>query len=354
MAQGNRMMVKKARRWIFVWNNYTEGDVDSLRNMGVDKYDYLIMGFELSPTNGTPHLQGYVEFKSPISGSAVKKRLSPNAGLRDKLHLEDAYDKRIANVKYCSKDESGDPAAIAKYGSKFIEIVHVERHQGCGGIFAELQEFIRDGAEFDEVLAKYPEHAIKYSSGIERALQSVKQKSMLDELKAEMDGSCLKEWQAPVVAELCGVPHNRKVIWIYDTVGNMGKTWLSKYLVVKHGAARYENAGSAHIAFAYKGQKIVIFDFSRTVEGHLNYGIIESLKNGMLFSSKYVSAEKVFPIPHIICFANWPPNRQAMSADRWDIRCLDGFAVDVPVPQDEYAIVVTDAIDIEEPESIDI
>lgn len=98
---------------------------------------------------------------------------------------------------------------------------------------------------------------------------------------------------------------------------------MTKYLVAMKGATRFSNGKSADIAYAIKGTpKIVVFDFSRSQEEHLNYAIIEDVKNGLVFSPKYESCCKIFPIPHVIVFANWPPDMNKMSIDRWDINLI--------------------------------
>jgi hypothetical protein len=133
----------------------------------------------------------------------------------------------------------------------------------------------------------------------------------------------LQDWQLKLSKSLEYDPDPRKIIWIYDKTGNKGKTFMADYLSATKKAAIFENAATKDIAHAWKGENIVVFDFARTIETRLNYQIIESIKNGRVFSAKYDSSSKRFPKPHVICFANWPPNVEAMSKDRWDIRCLD-------------------------------
>ena len=45
--------------------------------------------------------------------------------------------------------------------------------------------------------------------------------------------------------------------------------------------------------------------------------MIEDLKNGRYFSTKYVSEMRIYKPPHVVCFANSEPNFAALSADRW-------------------------------------
>jgi len=135
-------------------------------------------------------------------------------------------------------------------------------------------------------------------------------------------------------------PDDRKVIWYYDEIGNNGKTWLSKYLLAKGDAAYFTNGKTTDISHAYNGERIVIFDFSRTLDGKVNYGAIESVKNGVLFSPKYNSTTKVFSCPWVICMANFKPNFAALSRDRWSFRTLkEGSSTPTEIPQTEVSVL---------------
>jgi len=47
---------------MFTLNNYTEDDIDRLCDMDPDKA-LVVIGLEVAPTTGTPHLQGYFQFR---------------------------------------------------------------------------------------------------------------------------------------------------------------------------------------------------------------------------------------------------------------------------------------------------
>ena len=119
-------------------------------------------------------------------------------------------------------------------------------------------------------------------------------------------------------------PDPRTVIWFYDKHGGKGKTTFTKHLVLTNNDVFVCcNGKTADIACAIKrNPKIVIMDLPRTMETYVNYSAIENLKNGMIFSSKYESNLKIFNNPHVVIFANFKPNEDALSADRWDIREL--------------------------------
>ena len=83
-----------AKKWCFTFNNYTEEDIVPI----VPIFDQLcvfgIFGKEKGE-QGTPHLQGYVEFEF---------KCRPKSLWSDKVHWEKAKGKRDVNVAYCSKE----------------------------------------------------------------------------------------------------------------------------------------------------------------------------------------------------------------------------------------------------------
>ena len=157
---------------------------------------------------------------------------------------------------------------------------------------------------------------------IESTVTKYHQEQNLSELKASYNDVNWRIWQLKLIEELAKNPDDRKVTWIVDEAGNSGKTFLTKYLLTQGECMRYENGKSADVKFAYDGQRICVFDLSRSQETHVNYEVIKSVKNGVVFSTKYESAMKVFKTPHVVIMANFGPDRSKMSEDRWDVRWL--------------------------------
>jgi hypothetical protein len=135
----------------------------------------------------------------------------------------------------------------------------------------------------------------------------------------------LRPWQQVLFDELAGAPDRRKVIWYVDEEGAMGKTVLAKHLIGECDAFYSSGGKVADIAHAYQGQRIVLFDLTRSMVEHVNYQVMESLKNGIIFSPKYASALKTNPVPHLVVFSNFPPDKTKLSQDRWDVRHLRGI-----------------------------
>lgn len=90
--------MSKHRSWVFTLNNYTEVELDTLKDWITRYCNYGIIGKEIAPTTGTPHLQGYIQRKSPGTQSALMK-------IAHRAHWEVAKGNASQNEVYCSKDK---------------------------------------------------------------------------------------------------------------------------------------------------------------------------------------------------------------------------------------------------------
>lgn len=126
------------------------------------------------------------------------------------------------------------------------------------------------------------------------------------------------KWQQEIIDIITKPVDPRKIYWYWEPEGNTGKSDFCLHLILKHNAVVYDGC-KKDILHAHKGQQIVLFDFDRDKEGMISYSSMESLKKGFCFSGKYESGMKVYNKPHIICFANWPPETNRLSLDRWAI-----------------------------------
>ena len=115
--------------------------------------------------------------------------------------------------------------------------------------------------------------------------------------------------------------NTRTVNYLYDEVGNTGKTYFCNYVLAKFGFDRcavLDNGKSIDLAHLYAGQGIVFFDVTRA-SGPINYDIIEKIKNGRLCAFKYNSMVKIFKPPVLVIFSNNKPGVSQLSKDRWNI-----------------------------------
>lgn len=142
----------------------------------------------------------------------------------------------------------------------------------------------------------------------------------ISKVKDPLDGKQYHPWQEEIMEIIKQDPDERTIHWYWEKTGNVGKSSFCKHLVLKYGAA-YVLGKKSDIYHALKDDvRILLIDIPRTVQDFTPYEVIESVKNGMVFSGKYESRTKVFDPPHVFVFANFEPILEKVSLDRWHIR----------------------------------
>lgn len=122
-----------AKRWCFTINNPTDTDREQMAiHLVEDRVEYAIVGLEKGH-DGTPHYQGFVNWKTKIRMSLMKLRFP-----RADLELAKGNDEQ--NKTYCSKEGNiylaiGVPSAQGKRNdlTAAVETLHA-----CNGDFQEL------------------------------------------------------------------------------------------------------------------------------------------------------------------------------------------------------------------------
>lgn len=274
----------KSRGWQFTWNNYTDEDIEYLKNL---TYEYICWGKEIG-TLGTPHLQGFIYFANARPFNSVRKILKNN-------HIEKArsFD---ALVKY--NEKQGD---FYEYGLK--PKMGIKNHIPELG-YKNIKTIIPYGWQLDvlQILLEEPD---------DRTIH------WFWEPTGKMGKSSLTKY-------LC-IHH--------DALTLSGKGSDCKFAV------------SAFIKDKKREPKIIIFDVPRTNIDYINYEAIESIKNGCFFSGKYESTQVIINSPHIFVFANSPPDLFKMSSDRWHIIHIQPMLpaeVDQTTPHNTLSDVPTD------------
>ena len=132
----------------------------------------------------------------------------------------------------------------------------------------------------------------------------------------------LYDWQREIVELTETEPDNRTINWYWEGPGNVGKSEVVRYLVIHKGALLVSGKSADikyQIAQCKQTPDLIIYDIPRTAQNYINWTALEEIKNGIFCSSKYESKMVVMNSPHIICFANFAPNQDVMSQDRWNV-----------------------------------
>lgn len=275
-----------------------------------DRMQYLLIGKETCPDTQRLHWQCYVQLKNPAPFASVVALLNFNVP----PHIEACRGSVAQNVAYCKKD--GD-------WSEYGEVTGLRVGQGSRTDLMSTVRALEEGRSL-EVLLTDEEHGpviARHMNYFERVAERFTNGAALAESAAGFDGAVLRPWQLDLLAKVRAVPDPRKVYWVWDGVGGTGKSWFANYLVAKLDAIIFTNGRLADMALAYKREPVVVFDLSRTQAEKIDaiYMAMEQFKNGRIFSPKYHSATKVFRTPHVVVFANYPPDQSKLSQDRWDI-----------------------------------
>lgn len=147
------------RHWVFTLPNYTEEHRRVIVNfVSASPGCYCVYQPEISPTTGTPHLQGFVSFKNPRVLAGVSQLFFPA-----RPHLEPMRGTVDQAIAYCQKEETRDPNA----GFAIVELG--ERPTGPGqGSRTDLDVIgkrIREGESLKAIATDYPGDFIRYHRG---------------------------------------------------------------------------------------------------------------------------------------------------------------------------------------------
>jgi len=239
----------------FTWNNYIQQDIETLETL----FKHIAHKYcfqEETSESGTPHLQGVVSLKKRMRWSEF--------GLPSAIHWEMCKNITKAYL-YCSKTDT-------RTGSVFT-------------------------MNYKLPYVKHIENLFKWQKNICKILS---ESSVSD----------------------------RKIYWFWEPEGGVGKTTFQKYIYthfsdcvvlsgkgsdMKNGVVVYEKkTGNL--------PKIVLINVPRSIDaGFISYTGIEEVKDMFFFSPKYEGGMVCGENPHVMVFANEPPIKEKMSADRWEI-----------------------------------
>jgi hypothetical protein len=148
------------RAWCWTLNNYTDADVVKLNSLQADGESarrgchlYLVYGKEVG-TGGTPHLQGFIYFKSPKQRRQVVAYLG-EPGLRMHLEAKGKWSTVKQAADYCKKD--GD----------FHESGAQPAGQGCR---TDIANFLAVATTHNDLEAaeEFPEQYAKYHTAFSK------------------------------------------------------------------------------------------------------------------------------------------------------------------------------------------
>jgi len=258
----------RCRKWMTAYNNYTEDDYKRMEEFFTKKGWTYVIGKEIAPTTGTPHLQVFVQHKNAIQLNLLKEHFPKTRWLK-------ANGSAYANLKYCSKEDKDCLTNIT------------------------------------DKKTKIPKHVTQYD----------------DFMKQEFNEIKWFNWQQEVLDIIESKPDRRKVFWFYEETGNVGKSFLAQYIDWKYNAI-IANGKQSDVFNQYKTfldteeeqPTVAIIDIPRSHKEYVCYSTMEKIKDGLVYSGKYEGGKLRLIPHHLIIFANFEPQQSKLSEDRWVIK----------------------------------
>lgn len=285
---------------------------------------------EQCPETDRIHFQVYAQFSKPV---VLQKAYAFFTFKGKQFHVEACKGSSDDNLAYTSKLETrltgtetttlGEPREIAA------------RH-GAGSR-TDLQAFknsVENGDSWQHILDAHFTTVAQNFNFARAFYETVKNNIALNKIKQEMASVTLRGWQSGINNLVKQEPDSRSIHWFWENEGNVGKSFMARYLSVTVDALIIQSMRKADMVYLItkhiRNTRVVVFDLCRTSEqGAVTvvYEVVEMLKNGYLTSGKYDSCSLTFKPPHVLCFANFEPDKNALSRDRWRIVHLHGMTL---------------------------
>lgn len=270
-----------------------------------DLFAYVIVNIEECPETKRMHWQGYMELTRPARYSAITSRVPL---LENTTRFAARRGTQQQAIDYCKKTESRWPGVegFFEYGTKAAG-------QGHRSDLEAVSELLRNGATEKQIAEELPGMYLRYHTGIAAYIEL-----MEDDLQPDTDFQP-RAWQQQIIDMAAEEPDDRTIVWVTDPQGGRGKTRLATHLIRSHGAIQLSGQ-IKDMTYAYTKNRapIVVFDITRAAQdctGHL-FSMMEMLKSGRLFNTKYRSKQVNFKPPHVFVFSNHSWDREKLSHDR--------------------------------------
>jgi len=255
-----RTQISPAIGWCFTFNNYTEEIVLKFQEIIEKKCRLGFFNKEIGES-GTPHLQGYIEFKTK---SRPLNLFPPGA------HWGKAKGNQDQNFAYCSKD-AHDERMTFSYG--YTPIVKVKIIDELRPFQKTLEEILLGPVNEGKILWVY-----------------------------DPTGQCGKTEFLRYMYVKHGMPFS------YG-----GKASDIVNLVFNHKDYLMRN-----------DRAVMIYNFGRDTDNEkISYKSMEQISDGCISNTKFETGCFVCNKPHVLVLANCLPKETALTSSRWMLKTIN-------------------------------
>jgi len=168
-------------------------------------------------------------------------------------------------------------------------------------------------------------HNVNYCSKDDKDCVASNNINIEEELKIITE---LYPWQSELEDIILNCKDGRKIHWIYEKEGGVGKTEFVKYMVARHccllcgGGKKNDVINLVYNNKDYmkrRGLKVVLFNITRYTKNCISYAELEYIKDGIIINNKFETGSFICNRPTVAIFANSLPKIDKMSYDKWNI-----------------------------------
>jgi hypothetical protein len=315
--------------YIITVNNYTADEVTIFNGLigpvnNRTRVTFIAYQFEVGES-GTPHIQGYMQLSNKMQAGAFTDWLAAKLGRRP--HVEAQRGTSEQAVDYCSKEDTRAPNTVPVVLGDYRVVPGLgSSNQGQRTDLIDVQQDIEHGMSLEELVNKHFSAFAKYDRFLRQYYTDFHQRAITQTLISETSGISLRSWQTELMTLVAQPPVPRRVSWWWERRGNVGKSFMARHLALHCDAIvcqMMKKSDLLHmLSKTIATRKSVVFDLTRSCEAgavSVVYEVLEMLSNGYICSGKYDSQNLWVGPLHLIVFANFEPDRSAMSEDRWDV-----------------------------------
>lgn len=314
--------------FIITVNNYTADEVEIFNGLigpvnNRTRVTFIAYQFEIGE-NGTPHIQGYMQLSMRMQVGDFADWLEAKLGRRP--HVEPQRGSSEQAVDYVGKEDTRAPNTVPVVLGEYRPLAGRSSHQGQRTDLMDVRRDIEDGMSLQSLVDKHFEAFAKYDRFLRQYFTDFHQRSATQTLISQTSGTSLRTWQTELLSLVSEPPVPRRVSWWWERRGNVGKSFMARHLALHCDAVVCQMMKKADLLHmltkCLATKRCVVFDLTRSCEAgavSVVYEVLEMLSNGYICSGKYDSQNMWIQPLHLIVFANFEPDRSAMSEDRWDV-----------------------------------
>jgi hypothetical protein len=291
----------RAKNWFFQCDNPSGVDNDIINQVGHSQLvAFMICGRK--QVEGGNALYGYVNLLDRKRRTEIAGQFPPQTVL---THAK-------GNVLNNTNTVRSECIEVREFGGIEFASTQGKTHDPD---LIKMREAIKQQWSEQDKFEEFGSKWIHLGHAMEKSVKKERKDEATEKLKTQMLKATLRPWQIQAERELMS-QNNRQILFVYDSDGNVGKSYFAKYLMAKYDAFVSDTTAKDDVIFCYDDQPVCVFDLTRKAAADMDQEFLEKMKDGVVHSRKYHSHVRIFAPPKIIVLMNPEPKTDVLSLDR--------------------------------------